>query len=255
MSIDWITVLAQIINLLVLALILKKFLYKPVLNMIDQRQALIDGEIQKAHEAAQQAQKDEAAYAEQIRRFKAEKHARLQQVEAEAKTLQTTLTSEIKKTMAERKKQWESSLTQEKEAFNRELRDQIAQQFVVLARQVFKDMANTSLQEQMQVCFLKKLATLPKRTNQQIIQSALKEKHIKIVLALPYTTQQIKSLKAQIKKVLHLPKSVRMSVETHPRDICGLSLVIRDERINWTLSDYLDTLTHNVNINLETPEA
>ena len=74
MSIDWITVLAQIINLAVLAWLLKKFLYKPVLDMVDQRQALIDSEIQKAQDAAKQAQKDAASYAEQIRLFKAEKH-------------------------------------------------------------------------------------------------------------------------------------------------------------------------------------
>ena len=255
MSIDWITVLAQIINLIVLAIILKKLLYKPVLNMIDKRQAMIDDEMQKAQEAAQKAKEDEAAYAEQMRRFKADKQARMQQVENEAQALQTTLTAEIKKNIAERKKQWESNLSQEKDAFNRELRDKIAQQFVALARQVFKDMANTSLQEQMQACFLKKLEKISKKAGQKLTRAALKAKQIKIVLALPYTTQQTRALKAQIRKILHLPTSVRMATETKAKDICGLSLYIQDECINWTLSDYLDTLTHNVNVNLETPEA
>ena len=255
MSIDWITVLAQIINLIVLAIILKKLLYKPILNMIDQRQALIDGEMRKAQEAAQKAKEDADIYAEQIRRFKADKQARLQQVENEAKALQINLTTEIKKNFAERKKQWESHLSQEKDAFNRELRDKIAQQFVVLARQVFKDMANTSLQEQMQACFLKKLEKMSKKTGQKLTQAALKEKQIKVILALPYTTQQIRTLKAQIRKTLHLPTSVRIATETKTKDICGLSLFIKDECVNWTLSDYLDTLTHNVNVNLETPEA
>lgn len=255
MSIDWITVLAQIINLIVLALILKKLLYKPVLNMIDQRQALIDGEIQKAQDAAKKAKEDADAYAEQIRLFKAEKQERLQRIETEAQTLQTTLTTEIKKSVAARKKQWETNLTQEKEAFNRELRDKIAQQFIVLARQVFKDMANTTLQEQMQACFLKKLANLPKRAHQKLVEAALKEKQIKVVVALPGSAQQTKALKAQIKKILHLPTSVRITTETKARDICGLSLVVKDECINWNLADYLDTLSHNVNTHLEIPEA
>ena len=35
MSIDWITVAAQLINFLVLVWLLKRFLYRPILNGID----------------------------------------------------------------------------------------------------------------------------------------------------------------------------------------------------------------------------
>ena len=254
MSIDWITVLAQIINLLVLAFILKKLLYRPVLNMIDQRQALIDAEIQKAQDATKAAQKDAAEYAQQIRQFKAQKQARLQQVEAEAGTLKSTLTTEAKQAVSARKKQWEKDLAQEQEAFNVALRNKIAQQFVVLAQDVFKDMADTSLQEQMQNCFLKKLKALPKRTVQQLTQKALQAKKVQLILAMPYTAKQTQQLVGQIKKLLALPASIRITTETDKKAICGLSLIIKDECVNWSLADYLDTLAHNLTINSETTE-
>ncbi|HAB91660.1 MAG TPA: F0F1 ATP synthase subunit B, partial [Pseudomonas sp.] len=41
MSIDWITVLAQIANFLVLLWLLKRFLYRPILDGIDAREAEI----------------------------------------------------------------------------------------------------------------------------------------------------------------------------------------------------------------------
>ena len=41
MSIDWVTVLAQIANFLVLLWLLKRFLYRPILDGIDAREAQI----------------------------------------------------------------------------------------------------------------------------------------------------------------------------------------------------------------------
>src|ERR1700722_2987374 len=38
----WITVVAQAINFLILVWLLKRFLYKPILNAIDERQRLLD---------------------------------------------------------------------------------------------------------------------------------------------------------------------------------------------------------------------
>ena len=42
--------------------------------------------------------------------------------------------------------------------------------------------------------------------------------------------------------------------ETDKKAICGLSLIIKDECVNWSLADYLDTLAHNLTINSETTE-
>ncbi|MCL1485860.1 MAG: hypothetical protein MH208_17135 [Marinobacter sp.] len=52
MSIDWITVLAQLANFLVLVWLLKRFLYRPILDGIDAREA----EITKSMAAAGEAQ-------------------------------------------------------------------------------------------------------------------------------------------------------------------------------------------------------
>ena len=57
MGIDLVTLIAQIINLVVLIWLMKRFLYQPVLKMISERQALIDAEIKKAHQARQEALK------------------------------------------------------------------------------------------------------------------------------------------------------------------------------------------------------
>ena len=58
MSVDWFTVIAQILNFVVLVLLLKKFLYKPVLTAIAAREKLIADEIADAKEKMAQADKE-----------------------------------------------------------------------------------------------------------------------------------------------------------------------------------------------------
>ena len=56
MSIDWITVVAQIANFLVLVWLLKRFLYRPILDGIDAREAEITRRMAEAGEAQKKAQ-------------------------------------------------------------------------------------------------------------------------------------------------------------------------------------------------------
>lgn len=57
MSVDFTTILAQIVNFTILAWALYKFLYKPLLVAIDKREKHIAGEIQNAEELAADAEK------------------------------------------------------------------------------------------------------------------------------------------------------------------------------------------------------
>jgi F-type H+-transporting ATPase subunit b len=66
MSIDWITVAAQIANFLVLIWLLKRFLYRPILDGIDAREAEIKARMQEAAEAEALAKTTEASYRAQI---------------------------------------------------------------------------------------------------------------------------------------------------------------------------------------------
>ncbi len=58
--------LISLANLLILFLILKKFLYKPVKKMLSQRQASIEQQYKDAEEAKAQAQASEAEWAEKL---------------------------------------------------------------------------------------------------------------------------------------------------------------------------------------------
>jgi F-type H+-transporting ATPase subunit b len=58
MLIDWFTVGAQVLNFLILVWLLKRFLYKPILNAIDAREKLIAAELPMPTTKKAEAQKE-----------------------------------------------------------------------------------------------------------------------------------------------------------------------------------------------------
>ena len=65
-------IVASLANLILLFLVVKKFLYKPVKNMLADRQKTIDGDYAAAEEAKNQALNDQKLYAEKLSGAKAE---------------------------------------------------------------------------------------------------------------------------------------------------------------------------------------
>ena len=59
-------IIVSLANLIILFLIIKKFLYKPVLKMLDKRQADIDERIKSADEAKANALRDETYWKEKL---------------------------------------------------------------------------------------------------------------------------------------------------------------------------------------------
>ena len=77
MSIDWVTVLAQIANFLVLLWLLKRFLYRPILDGIDAREAEIAKRMAAAEQAQQAAKEAESQYVKQRAQLVSEQDALL----------------------------------------------------------------------------------------------------------------------------------------------------------------------------------
>ena len=56
MQIDWFTVVAQIVNFLILVWLLKKFLYGPIIRAMDDRERRIASRLEEANARERQAQ-------------------------------------------------------------------------------------------------------------------------------------------------------------------------------------------------------
>ena len=96
MGIDWITFSAQLVNLAILVYLLYRFLYKPMLNAIDGREARITEEIKKSRDMAAEAEKRLDELNRKHAELETQRQQILQQAHRVADELQARLEREIR---------------------------------------------------------------------------------------------------------------------------------------------------------------
>ena len=69
MKINWFTVIAQVINFLILVWLMKRYLYKPILNAIDEREKKIAAELANAETQKAEAAKEQAELKQKNEQF------------------------------------------------------------------------------------------------------------------------------------------------------------------------------------------
>ena len=86
MLIDWFTVGAQALNFLILVWLMKRFLYKPILHAIDEREQRIAAELADADAKKSEAQKERDEFQHKNAEFDQQRAALLSQATDEVNT-------------------------------------------------------------------------------------------------------------------------------------------------------------------------
>ena len=95
-SINLWQVIVSLINLVIIFLIVKRFLYKPAKRILAKRRETIDGEYSAAQEAKEQAMNDKAAYEEKLNTAKQEADGIIKSAVDTANERQQEIISEAK---------------------------------------------------------------------------------------------------------------------------------------------------------------
>ena len=125
LSIDW-NLLFTIINLVILYIILKKFLYKPVMGIMEQRQELIDNQFMSAKEAEDKANALKTEWEENMLCIESEKTKILEEANAKAKAEYGRIISQADKDASGIIENANKKIAADKEKTMRDVENQIA---------------------------------------------------------------------------------------------------------------------------------
>ena len=95
-SVNFWQILISLLNLLILFLMFKKFLFKPVNNMLAKRQGEIDAQYEAADNAKKLAEEDQQMWNEKIGTVKAETDAMIKKAQDSAKRQGESIVSKAK---------------------------------------------------------------------------------------------------------------------------------------------------------------
>ena len=116
MLIDWFTVIAQIFNFLILVLLLRRFLYRPIINAMAEREARIAAKLEEARRKRDEAAAEIETYRQKNAEFAQEREKLVREAEATVADRRKVWLEEARAEVNDSRSRWQKALAQEKEA-------------------------------------------------------------------------------------------------------------------------------------------
>lgn len=247
MSIDFFTLCAQIINLLILLFLLKKFLYLPILKVLEDRKKLLENEYKVAEIARKKAEVLEKNAQEKYSEIEHEKQKILAQSHEKAHALEQKLTTEAEQEFKKARQQWKNKLISEQNNFDLALQNLIAEYFQKFATGALDQMADISLNELFLNKLMQKISAQKQDKKSEFVRDFLVSGELELVSAENFDTKTKQRFKDFIQKEFMLTENPKINFSTDKNLICGVVLKNKEQMIEWNLAEYISEFSNNLN--------
>ncbi len=245
MLIDWFTVAAQAVNFLILVWLLKRFLYKPILDAIDAREKRIATELADADAKRAEASREREEFQEKNETFDQQRQAMLTKAADEANSERQRLIADAKKVAETLRANREDALQREHVALNEEVTRRTQAEVFAIARKALTDLANLNLEEQMTDVFTRRLQALDDDAKADFAGPSDSQDNAMIVRsAFDLPT----ALRANLQDAINRAFSteVELKFETVPDVISGIELTSSGRKISWSIAEYLSSMEQRI---------
>ena len=245
MLIDWFTVGAQALNFLILVWLLKRFLYKPILNAIDARENLVARELSDADAKKAEAQKERDEFQKKNEEFDQQRAALLAKATDEAKVERQQLLDEARKAADTLSAKRQEALQSDAQNLNQAISRLAQQEVFSITRKALSDLATVSLEERMGEVFDRRLREMD--GNAKIILGEALKKNSEPALVRS-TFDLPAEQRAAIQNALNetFSADIHLRFEISPDLVSGIELTTNGQKIGWSISDYLAGLEKGV---------
>lgn len=245
MLIDWFTVAAQAVNFLILVWLLKRFLYKPILDAIDAREKRIAAELADADARRAEATREREEFQQKNQTFDQQREAMLTKVTDEANTERQRLMEDARKVAETRRAKREESLHREHVALKEEITRRTQEEVFAVARKTLTDLASLSLEEQMTEVFIRQLQELDLDAKSDFAGTSDTQQCEMIVRsAFDLPSPQRTALQDAINQAFSA--EVSLTFETVPDVISGIELTSSGRKMSWSITDYLLSMEQRI---------
>jgi F-type H+-transporting ATPase subunit b len=256
MLIDWFTVAAQIVNFLILVWLLKRFLYKPILDAIDAREKRIASELADADSKKAEAEKQRTDFEDKNKAFDQQRSVLLGKATDDAKVERERLIDQAKKDAESLRVTQADALSGDQIRLASEITLLAEKEVFAIARKALTDLATVSLEERVGEVFTRRLRELDPKAK-ALLGDALKNSSqpalVRSAFVLPADQR------AAIQNALNETYSaeVKIKFEDSQDIICGIELTANGQKVAWSIASYIAALSKKVSdlVDTQSPPA
>lgn len=245
MLFDWFTFGAQVLNFLILVWVMKRFLYKPIRNAIDAREARIAKELADAAASKAEAQSDREEFERKNEEFDTQRAELLGKAADEAHAERERLIDEAREAAdalsAKRQEALKNDARSLEEAISRRAQHEVFE----IARKALADLASTSLEGRMVEAFVERVRGMDdcaKTCMGKALTTASEPARVRTVVDLSH--EQREAIGTAINETFSA--DIHLRFDTAPELVSGIDLSSNGQRVGWTIDNYLTSLEKGV---------
>ncbi len=245
MLIDWFTICAQLINFIVLVWLLKRFLYKPILNAIDAREKLIAAELADAGTKKAEAQKERDEFQQKNEEFERQRTALMTRAADAAKAERQRLFDEAHMAADALSARRQEKLKNDARNLNQAIHRRVQKEVFAIARKTLADLAAANLEKHMVEMFIRQLQAMDGKAEQvfaEAIKTASAPALVRSAFDLP-EEQQV-ALQNALNETFSMDIPLRF--EATPDLVSGIELSANGQKVAWSIANYLESLEKGV---------
>ncbi len=245
MLIDWFTVGAQALNFVILIWLMKRFLYKPILDAIDARERRIATELANADATKAEAQQERDLFQHKNEAFDRQRADLMSQATLEAQAERQRLLEQARQAADAVLAKRQETLRSDARNLNQAISRRTQQEVFAIARKALADLAAASLEERMSEVFMRRLRELDgpaKAGLAAAIKTTSGAALVRSAFDLP--EQQRAAIRRTLEEIFATGIEVRF--ETAPDLISGIEFTASGQKVAWSIADYLAALEKGV---------
>lgn len=241
MLINWFTVVAQVINFLVLVWLLRRFLYKPILDAIDAREKGIAAQLAEAEAKKADAQKERDDFQHKNEAFDKERAELLKKATDDANAERQKLLDQARQDADTLRAKRQEALQNEQLHLSQKIIRWTQKEVFGITRKALSDLANASLEERMSEAFVGRLRALNGTAKDQLItafKNSPQPAQIRSAFQMPQEQRSV--VESAVKEMFAVETPVQF--ETVPELVGGIELSVNGQKVAWSIAEYLTTL-------------
>jgi F-type H+-transporting ATPase subunit b len=239
---DWFTIIAQIINFLILLYLLRRFLYRPILDTMQAREDRIAALLEEAELKRKEAEQERQHFEMKNQEFQENYDQRQREMELSLDDWRKDAYRAARKEVDDTLNDWYKTVEEDKETFITSLNQFAVRQTYSIARRAIGDLGGVDLESQLVRTFLDNLKRQQLDFDNLSNGSGHDENSL---LKLRSAFDLPAALQEQLLERLqsHFGKKINLQFETVPSLISGIELVWDSGyTAAWNLRRYLETL-------------
>jgi len=243
--INWFVVAAQIINFLILVLLLKRFLYGPIIKAMTAREEGIASQMAAAQQKRQAAEEEEASLRQKAREIEEQRQEMLTEAGQQAEAHKKELFAQARDDVEQIREKWVTSLQREKETFLQNLKQRLGQEVIETSRRALKELGNLALEQRLTEVFLDRLRLLSPEEQTAIRESVQEtggEMLVTTAFELPEDARE--KIAAQVQE--QFGRGLALRFATSGELLAGLELLTSSRKLAWSLGSFLDSLEEDL---------